>query len=88
VTLNAFVSEQVTKRGGSTGSTLGRASRRFSGVEASHRASLVRVGTQSRVHCLLMYAGLARCVDVGGASTRFFRGFQGADSSRVGSFSL
>jgi hypothetical protein len=54
------------KGGGSTGSTLGRASRRLSGVEGSRRASLVRVGTQSRVPRLLTYAGLARRVGVGG----------------------
>jgi hypothetical protein len=36
------------------GSTLGRASRRFSGVETFHRASLVRVGTRSRAPRLYM----------------------------------
>jgi hypothetical protein len=82
VTLNAFVSELVTERGGgSTGSTIGRASRRFSEVEASRRASLVRVGTQLRVPCLLMYVGLARRVGVGGALIRYLgvsgRGFLG-----------
>jgi hypothetical protein len=34
---------------GSTGPTSGRMSQRFSRVEASPRAGLVRVGTQSRV---------------------------------------
>jgi hypothetical protein len=39
---------RVGERGGSIGSTQGRTSRRFPVVEASHRASLVRVGTWSR----------------------------------------
>jgi hypothetical protein len=43
--------------GGSTGSTLGRASQRFSRVKASCRAGLVRVGTQLRAPCLRTYAG-------------------------------
>jgi hypothetical protein len=40
---------------GSTGSTLGRASRRFSRVEASRRAILVRVGMRSRAPRLYMH---------------------------------
>jgi hypothetical protein len=39
-----------------TGSTLGRTSRRFSGVETFSREGLVRVRTQSRVGGLHMYA--------------------------------
>jgi hypothetical protein len=75
VALNAFVSELVTeKKGGLTGLTLGRASRRFSGVEASRRASLARVGMQSRVPHLLTYVGLARRVGVGGVLIRLLRG--------------
>jgi hypothetical protein len=77
----------VTERGGgSTDLTLGRASQRFSGVEVSRRAGLVRVGTQSRVPRPYTYLGLARRVVVGGALIRFFRGFHGADPSGVGSF--
>jgi hypothetical protein len=44
VALNAFVSKSVDEEG-STNSTLGRASQKFSRVEASHRAGLVRVET-------------------------------------------
>jgi hypothetical protein len=74
--LNAFVSELVTEKGGSIGSTLGHASRRFSGVEAFRRAGLVRVRTQSRVPHLLTYVGWARCVGVGEALILFLGGFK------------
>jgi hypothetical protein len=50
VALNALsVSRRMREGGGSIGSTSGRASRRFSGVETSSRAGLMRVGTQSSV---------------------------------------
>jgi hypothetical protein len=44
VALNALVSKLVDEEG-STDSTPGRASRKFSGVEVFRRAGLVRVGT-------------------------------------------
>jgi hypothetical protein len=72
--------------GGSIDSTPGRTSRKFSGVEASRRAGLVRVGTRSRVPRLHIYAVLDRRIRVGGALIRFLGGFQGADSSGVCSF--
>jgi hypothetical protein len=62
---------------GSTGPTPGRVSRRFSRVETSRRAGLVRIGTQSTVawrhH---MYVGRARRIRVGGALVQFLRGFR------------
>jgi hypothetical protein len=44
VALNAFVSKQVDEEG-STDSTTGRASQKFSRVEASRQEGLVRVRT-------------------------------------------
>jgi hypothetical protein len=52
VTLNALSVSRWVR--GSTGSTLGHASRRFSRVKASRRASLVRVGARSRASRLYM----------------------------------
>jgi hypothetical protein len=88
VALNAlnFVREQVGEEG-STGPTPGRASQRSSGVEASYRAGLVRIGMQSRVAWRYhTYVGQARRICVGGALVQFFKGFQGVDFSGVCSF--
>jgi hypothetical protein len=67
VALNALSVSRWVR--GSTGLTLGCASRRISGAEAPHQESLVRVGTWSRVPCLLAYVGLVRRVGVGGVLT-------------------
>jgi hypothetical protein len=67
---------------GSTDSTLGRTSRKFSGVEASRRAGLVRVGTRSRAPRSSYVCGLDRRICVGGALIRLFRGFSRRGSLR------